>query len=163
MAKKDEKIIKDATVEDEKLLKSVTSNQADTVMVRGRKFKIGWTHPATCDWIASLMLKEGDDNKVIAQGAALIVLGGFWKSHLFYWLLWRWYYYIRQYSATELTPIIEMAQKKTAQEEAAGYLNATILLIALKDTKKQMTKAEAERILHERVSDKGGKSPRSTE
>lgn len=147
MAKKDEKIIREATAEDERLLKSVTTNQADFVKVRGRKFRVRWMHPATCDWITCLMLEEGNDNKIIAQAAALIVLGGFWKSHMFYWLLWRWFYYIKQYNSAELTPLIEMAQKKTVQVEAKDYLSAIILLTVLKDTKKQMTKEEAERSL----------------
>lgn len=163
MAKKGEKIIIEATRDDEKLLKAVTSNSKDVVELRGHKVSVRWMHPATCDWITSLMLKDGNDNKVIAQAAALIVLNGFWKSHLFFWFLWRWYYYIKQYTTAELTPIIETAQKKTAQEAAAAYLNATILLTALKDTKKQMTKEEAERTLRELRGGNDGKSPKSTE
>ena len=156
MAKK-EKVIKEATREDEKLQMSVRQNWADVVEVRGKKFKVKWMHPATTEWITCLVLKEGNDNKVLCQAAALIVLNGFWKSHLFYWLKWRWFYYIRQYNAAELQPIIEMAQKKTQQEAAMAYLNGTMLLTALKDTAKQMTKAEAERTLQELRSAKDGK------
>ena len=162
MAKKKEEIIKDATLEDEKLQMSVRKNWADDVVVRGKTFKVRWMHPSTTEWITSLMLKDGNDRKVICQASALIILNGFWKSHLFYWFLWRLYYYIRQYNAEELTPIIEMAQKKTAQEGAVAYLNATMLLIALKDTTKQMTKAEAERTLQELRLVKDGKSPKNT-
>lgn len=162
MAKKEKRVINEATTADEKLLKSVTRNEADAVYVRGRKFKIRWMHPNTCDWITCLMLKEGNDNKVIAQSAALIRLNGFWKSHLFYCFVWRWYYYIRQYNARELTPIIEMAQKKTAQEGKEAYFTATILLTALMDSKKQMTKEEAERTLRALRGDSDGKSPKST-
>ena len=114
-------------------------------------------HPATTEWITTLMLKDGNDRKVISQAAALIVLNGFWKCHLFYWLKWRWFYYIRQYNAQELAPIIETAQKKTQQEAAMAYLNDTMLLTALKDTAKQMTKEEAERTLRELRSAKDGK------
>lgn len=157
MAKKNEKPIKEATREDEQLQMSVRQNWADEVEVRGKTFKVKWMHPATTEWITSLMLKEGNDRKVICQASALIVLNGFWKSHLFYWLKWRWFYYIRQYNASELAPIIETAQKKTHQEAAMAYLNDTMLLTALKDTAKQMTKAEAERTLRELRSDKDGK------
>lgn len=156
MAKK-EKIIKEATREDEKLLKSVTHNYADKVQVRNTTYNVRWMHPAIADRITCLIQKDGNDNKIISQGAALIVLGGFWKAHLFYWLLWRWFYYIKQYSAAELTPLINTAQKKTQQEEMAACLNAMMLLHALSDAKKQMTKEEAERILQELRSDKGGK------
>ena len=142
-----DKIIKEATREDEKQLVSVVNNQKDIVTVRGRKFKVGWMHPAVCDWVSALMARDGNDNKVISQAAALITLNGFWRCHLWYWFRWRWFYYIRQYTAAELTPIVQMAQKKTVHGAATAYLNATILLIGLSTTKKQMTKEEAERTL----------------
>lgn len=157
MEKRKVKPIKEATREDEKLLKSVTHNYADKVQVRNTTYNVRWMHPATCDRITCLTQKDGNDNKIIAQGAALIVLGGFWKTHLFYWLLWRWFYYIKQYSAAELTPILNTAQKKTASEVMAAYLNAMMLLHALSDAKKQMTKQEAEHILRGLRSDKDGK------
>lgn len=157
MAKKGEKIIKEATKEDEKLLLAVQNNSSDVVIVRNKKYNVKWMHPATADWVTDLMLKDGNDNKVLAQCAALIVLNGFWKSHLFYWILWRWFYYVKQYTSLELLPLYEMAQKKTAQEAASAYLNATILLTALSTAKKQMTKAEAERIRQELLMGKDGK------
>lgn len=156
MAKK-EKVIKEATREDEKLQMSVRQNWADEVVVRGKKFKVKWMHPATIEWITCLVLKDGNDSRILCQAASLIVLNGFWKSHLFYWFKWRWYYYIRQYNAAELQPLIEMAQKKTQQEVAMGFLNGMMLLIALRDTGKMMTKQEAERTLQELRSAKDGK------
>ena len=163
MGSKKEKIIREATHEDEKALVSVVRNHADKVTVRGHTISVRWLHPSVGDWISDLMTRDGNDNKVLAQSAALIRLNGFWKCHLFYWIVWRWYYYIRQYSADELVPLFEMAQKKTAQEAAVAYLNATILLTALSTTKKQMTKAEAERTLQELRSDKDGKSHQNME
>lgn len=156
MARK-EKAIREATRDDERLQMSVRQNWADVVEIRGRKFRVRWMHPSTTEWITCLMLKDGNDSKVLCQAAALIVLNGFWKCHLFYWLKWRWFYYVRQYNSQELAPVIETAQKKTAQEAAVAYLNCTMLLTALKDTAKQMTKEEAERTLRELRSDKGGK------
>ena len=157
MAKKNEKPIKEATREDEKLLKSVTHNYPDKVQVRNTTYNVRWMHPATCDRITCLIHKDGNDNKIISQAAALIVLGGFWKTHLFYWILWRWFYYIKQYSAAELTPIVETAQKKTAREEAMAFLSAMMLVHGLSDAKKMMTKQEAERTLQELRSANDGK------
>lgn len=154
---KGEKIIKEATAEDEKLLMSVRKNWSDPVQVRNKTYQVGWMHPFTEDRITELMLKDGNDSKILCQCAALIILGGFWKTKFFYWIVWRWFYYIKQYNASELTAVFEMAQKKTAQEEAVAYLNATILLTVLKDTKKQMTKAEAERTLRELRGGNDGK------
>ena len=163
MAKKGEKIIKEATVEDEKLQMSVRKNYADPVEIRGRVYHVKWMHPSTTEWITELMLKEGNDNKVLCQSAALIILNGFWKCHLFYWFVWRWFYYVRQYNSEELIPLFELAQKKTQQRVATAYLNATIYLTGLKDTRKQMTKAEAEHILQGLRMGNDGKSPKSTE
>ena len=155
--KKDEKKIKDATREDEQALVAVENNVKTEVLIRGRRISVGWMHPATMDWVSALMSRDGDENKSLAKCAALIRLNGFWRSHLFYWIVWRWYYYVRQYTSLELTPLFEEAQKKTAAEVAPAYLNATILLTALSTMKKQMTKAEAERTLQELRTDNDGK------
>lgn len=156
-------MIKDATHEDEQALVSVVENEADIVEVRGRKVKVRWLHPAVGDWVTKLMTKDGDDAKVLCKSAALIRLNGFWKCHLLYWFVWRWYYYIRQYTSEELTALFELAQKKTVHQEAPAYLNAMILLAALSTARKQMTKREAERTLQELRTAKDGKSPKSTE
>lgn len=155
------KVIKEATREDEQALVSVVENDADIVEVRGRRIKVRWLHPAVGDWVTKLMSRDGDDAKVLCKSAALIRLNGFWKCHLFYWVVWRWYYYIRQYTSEELTALFEMAQKKTVRQEAPAYLNAMILLAALTTARKQMTKKEAERTLRELRSDNDGKSPKN--
>lgn len=160
--KKKSSVLSPATESDERSLVSVTENQHDEVVVRGKKFRIRWMHPGTSSWISRLVLEEGNDDKVLCQCAALIVLNGFWRCHLLYWLVWRWFYYIKQYTSRELTPLFELAQKKTAQEEATAYLNDMILLTAFKDTRKQMTKKEAERTLHELRTVSVGSSPTST-
>lgn len=147
----------EATREDEQALVSVTENEKTEVTVRGHRMSIGWMHPATADWISALMSKDGDENKVLAKCAALIRLNGFWKCHLLYWFVWRWYYYVRQYTSLELMPLFDVAQKKTASEAGPAYLNAMILLAALSTTKKQMTKKEAERTLQELRTARDGK------
>lgn len=154
MSKK--RLIKEATTEDEKLLVSVQHNKKDKVAVRNKTYHIGWIHPAVADWISDLAL-NGNDNKVLSQSAALIVLNGFWKCHLFYWFLWRWFYYVRQYNAAELNDLFQLAQKKTSQEARTAYLSDMMLLTALSTTKKQMTMEEARRIHHELLSASGGK------
>lgn len=155
--------LKDVTRDDEQALLDVVENLPSIILLRGKKIRVRWLHPAIADWISCLVKTDGDENKVFAKCAALIRLNGFWKCHLFYPFVWRWYYYIRQYTTSELTPFFEVAQKKTVKTEAQAYLNAMALLIALSTTKKQMTKAEAERILQELRSDKGGKLQKNTE
>jgi hypothetical protein len=155
--------VKDVTREDEQALLDVMENSYDVVEVRGHKIKVRWLHPAVADWISNLVIRDGDENKVLAKCAALIRLNGFWKCHLFYRFVWRWYYYVLQYTTTELTPLFEVAQKKTAKVEAPAYFNAMTLILALSTTKKQMTKKEAEHILQELRTANDGKSPKNTE
>ena len=152
-----ERKIKEATIDDERLQMSVRLNEPDPVKVRNKTYKVRWLHPFTNERITRIMLRDGNDNKALSQCAALIILGGFWKTKMRYWFLWRWFYYVRQYTSAELTPLFEMAQKKTVQEETMAYLNAMILLTALKDTIKQRTKAEAEHTLRELRMGKDGK------
>mgnify|MGYP000113932552 FL=1 len=45
--------------------------------------------------------------------AAAIVLNGYWKILFFYWFLWRWFFYVMQYSDEELLPLIETGKKST--------------------------------------------------
>ena len=93
---KKKNVIKEATREDGKALVSVVENEGDIVELRGRKVNVRWLHPAVGDWVTKLIMKDGDDAKVLCKAAALIVLNGFWKCHLLYWWVWRWYYYVRQ-------------------------------------------------------------------
>lgn len=162
MVRRKTKPLEEATQEDKKALLSVINNDADTVELRGRKIRIRWMHPSTTDWISTLIVNKGDDRRLLAKCAALIRLNGFWKSHLFYWWVWRWYYYIRQYTSGELTPVFERAFKKKAYQEKEAYLTDMTYLLALDTTDKQMTKEEAERTLQELRSDNVGKSPKST-
>ena len=150
------KKVSEATTADEQLLLSVQNNKKDPVKVRNTTYHIGWMHFSVGDWISDLITNSGN-NKILCKSAALIVLNGFWKAHLFYWFLWRWFYYVKQYNAGELEPLFELAQKKTAQEERTAYLRDMILLTALSTLKKQMTAEEAKHILQERSTEKDGK------
>lgn len=78
-----------------------------------------------------------------AKVAALIVLNGFFKIKLLYWFVWRWYFFVRQYKAEQLMPIIEEGKKKLPQ---IGFLMNTTLIANMRDTIKAMTRAEVGRI-----------------
>ena len=68
------------------------------------------------------------------------------KILFFYWFLWRWFFYVMQYSDEELLPLIETGKKKVRVE---GYCACTILLTEMKDTVKSMTREEVNRIRQE--------------
>lgn len=75
-----------------------------------------------------------------------MVLNGYFKIKFFYWFLWRWFYYVKQYLEIELHPLIDEGKKKVRAEDY--YIN-TIFLIGMKDTMIAMTREEAERFRQE--------------
>lgn len=139
-------MIKRPTAEDERELNRVVSNEATEVMVRGKTYKVRYMHNKTLMKMTEVMLSKGDESKVTSKCAALIVLNGMFKITFFYWFLWRWFYYVRQYYDAELEPIISEGKKKVPAE---SYLINTILLTGMKDTVMAMTREEAERFRQE--------------
>ena len=146
--------IKEPTREDEILLDSIVENSTDYVEVRGRKWGVKWVRNRAKRKVTDIMLNEEDEDKVVYKCVAALRINGFFKITFFYWFLWRWYYYVRQYSEGELLPFIEMCKKKVPVE---GYLIATMFLTGIKDTAMNMTREEANRILHERSGEKRGR------
>lgn len=134
------------TEEDERELKRITQNAKDKIKVRNTTYRIGYMRSGTRDRITSVMLEEGNDAKVSCMVAALIILNGIWKIKFFYPILWRWFYYIRQYRDSELLPLLSLGKKKADVE---NYYAATTLLIGLKDTMMMMRKEEVSSFLRE--------------
>ena len=134
------------TIEEERLLNSVVEDEVSRVAVRGTTYKLKYMRNATIRKITNVMLKDGDDSKVSSKCAALMVLNGYFKIKFFYWFLWRWFYYVKQYLEIELHPLIDEGKKKVRAEDY--YIN-TIFLIGMKDTMIAMTREEAERFRQE--------------
>ena len=139
------------TIEQQRELNKVVLDSVDIVDVRDKKFKVRWLRAEALERMTDVMLKEvkkskeGQDistSKIPCKCVALIVLGRFFKIKLFYWFLWRWYYYVREYGTHELFPVVEMAQKKMACQ-TMEYQFITIYLTALRNTKMMMTQEEA--------------------
>ena len=133
-------------IEEERLLNSVVEDEVSRVDVRGTTYKLKYMRNATIRKITDVMLKDGDDSKVSSKCAALMVLNGYFKIKFFYWFLWRWFYYVKQYLEIELHPLIDEGKKKVRAEDY--YIN-TIFLIGMKDTMIAMTREEAERFRQE--------------
>ena len=126
-------------IDDELELKSIEENLPDYASIRGHKYKIKWMLNFTRSEITKTILKEGNDDKQSCMCAALMVLNGFWAIKLRYWMLWRWFYYIKQYGEEELTDLLNLGKKKVPLGE---YYTNTMLLTALKDTSMMMKKTE---------------------
>lgn len=142
MAKK----IEQPTDEQQAELISVRENKADVVMLRGKKIYLKWIRPCVRMWMSDIILNEKDETKVGAKCAAVAILNGFWAYNLFYWIVWRWLYYIKQYNDEDYIPLMELCKKKLGAE---NYYLLTILMTGMKDTMMAMTRKETERFLRE--------------
>lgn len=152
MAKKK---INQPTNDEQRDLLNVMINGIDYCELRGKKIGLRWTTGETLKKITSVMLdKDGDESKVSCKCAAAIILRGWFKMKMFYWILWRWFYFVKGYGDHELKPLIELAQKKTPVTQ---YYEVMTLLTGLKITKEIMTREEVQRIQTERIGVSDGK------
>ena len=105
-------MIKQPDIEAQKELNSIIENIPDIVYIRDKKYKIKWLHKGTVRKITNIVLKEGNDDKASYQVAACIILNGFLKLKLIYPFLWRWFYYVKQYTEADLTQVLAIGKKK---------------------------------------------------
>lgn len=104
-------------------------------------------------------LKYADaEDKVICKCAAALRLDGFLKSKL-HGLLWRWYYYVKSYTAEELLPYITECKKKVPAET---YYASIMLLTGMKDTMMAMTREEVDHFQVAQLMEQRGQSARTT-
>jgi len=164
MKKKEEPIINQPTDEQQREYASLADNMPSIVPILGtsKTYKIGWLRNAQLIKLARLMLhidKNGntekepslwqefvDDNKLASKAAAIYILDGYIKVKLFYGILWRWFYYVKQYTNAQLQPILDEGKKKVPLTQ---FYVTTMSLTEAKDTLMNMRTKEAERILRE--------------
>ena len=154
------KTINQPNKEEEKLLNDIVENRKDEIVLRGRKWKVGWMHNRAIRKVTDIQFYEKDERKVSSKCAAALLLNGYWKILFFYWFLWRWFFYVMQYSDRELIPVIALCKKKVQVEE---YCAVTMLLTEMKDTIMMMTREEVERIRQESFMAQRGRSVKSTD
>lgn len=142
------KKLKQPTLDSERLLDEILGDSVELVSMRGHKktYPVRWMKPGTMRKLTHIMLAKDNDPKVSCMSAALIILNDFWKIKFFYPILWRWFFYIRQYTDDELFPIIAAGKKKVPAKNF--FMNIT-LLTEMKDTIMIMKKEEAITSLHE--------------
>lgn len=120
-------------------LNSILENIPDYAKIRNKTYKIRWLHAGTVRKINKIILKEGNDAVANYQVAACIILNGFLKIKFRYPFLWRWFYYVRQYSEADLTEVLALGKKKIPLQ---SYFVNTILMTDMRDTMMMMNKKE---------------------
>lgn len=155
--------IEQPTQDEQKEYVSLRDNDATIVPILGtnKKYKLRWMKNGQIWKLSRVILrvdgKVGEekgnvmeqvlaDNKLACKVAAIYLLDGWLKMKLLYWLAWRWFYYVKDYGADQLHPLLEEGKKKVPLMQ---FLGATMSLIGARDTLMQMRTEEAERILQE--------------
>lgn len=144
---------------DERMLVDAVENRKEYVKVRNSK--IGFSD--LCGWarhkISKVIVSEGGDEfSVGCKCVAAARLNGYFSIMFLWWFLWRWYYFIRRYTDSELAEAVALVKKKVAPQ---SYFTNTILLIGIRETMMHMNRQEVAVSLQELSGDKAGKSARS--
>lgn len=143
------------SVQDQKELLSIDQNGSDIVEIPRTKdkWKIGWICDRALEKVSLLDLESGLEattnntarnirrrSKLLSKAASYLILNGV-KIFFFHWILWRYIYYIKGYSADQLMPIISLAKKKAPL--LISY-QASMLVSHMKITNPTLTREEAE-------------------
>ena len=167
MSKNDEPMIEQPSLEAQRLYMELINNDADVVGIlrTKKKYKIRWLKNGQMEKLSRLLIgverKKSssdestgnyvldtivEDSKLACKAAAIYILNGYWKLRMFYWLVWRWFYYIRQYDNIQLQPILDMGKKKVPQIQ---FLKSIMSLTEARDSLMRMRAEEVEAILRE--------------
>lgn len=147
----------------QQLYLSLISNDAEEVEIlrTNKKYKIRWLKNGQLEKLTRLLLHKKtldekkttgngimdailEDSKLACKAAAIIILDGYWKLKFRYWLLWRWFYYVKQYDNIQLIRILEVGKKKVPLNQFYGVITS---LTEAKDTLMRMRTEEVEAIL----------------
>ena len=106
----------------------------------GKTIKIGWLHNRTIRKFSHIMVTEEDPIKKNVKLCTIVLLNNVFKIFFLYWILWRWYYYVKDLDSVEILKVLDVAKKKVPQKP---FLIVTILATGMTDLMMMMTKKEA--------------------
>lgn len=156
---KEKKNIAQPNLDEQKELDALLNHSVTYVEVRGKKWECAPLYNGTLRAMTHVVLNEKEEDKVNVKCAALFRLNNFFKIKLFFWILWRWMYYVKEYRNDELLPYLAECKKKVGLED---YIYSTILVTGMKDTVMSMTREEVEHIQAELIMAQHGASQKST-
>lgn len=137
--------IEQPDIDIQKVLSDLMEQEPETVVVSGKKHRIGWLKNRTVRKFSHIMLKESDPWKRNVKVVACVLLNHknglltWLRLHLLYAVYWRWLYYVRDIDQVEVMGVLGASKKKIQSEPLAV---ATILATAMMDTMMMMAKHE---------------------
>ena len=160
------------TIQDEKELMAINDDAKTTVEIprSKKKYKIGYMRPFSQERFTKFILDAEPDvpnselsvlvdikkrSRLQHKAASIAILNRWYKIVLFHWVLWRWLFFIKEYTADQLTPIIIEGKKKI---QAQAYSVNMAFLAMMMETAKTMTTKEAKAYQAELLSALGQNS-----
>lgn len=158
-----EQKVEQPSVDAQQLYLSLIANDAEEVEIlrTNKKYKIRWLKNGQLEKLTRLLLHKKsvdedktsgsevldeilEDSKLACKAAAIIILDGYWKLKFRYWILWRWFYYVKQYDNIQLHKILEVGKKKVPLNQFYGTIMS---LTEAKDSLMRMRAREVEATL----------------
>ena len=160
-----EEKVEQPSVDAQQVYLSLISNDAEEVQIlrTKKKYKVRWLKNGQLEKLTRLLLHKKsvdeekttgsevldeilEDTKLACKAAAIILLDGYWKIKFRYPLLWRWFYYVKQYDNIQLAPILDAGKKKVPQMQ---FFQTIMSLTEARDSLMRMRAKEVEVTLHE--------------
>lgn len=149
------------SIEDERTLESIVGNKKEYATIRGKRIGFRDLNGWGLHKISQIMVDDNADELTVGcKCVAAARLNGYFKIKLFWWILWRWYAYVRVYTDMELAGAIGLIKKK-AEVALVIYSVNTTSLTETRETIMKMNRAEAKATLQELSGDKDGKSAKN--
>lgn len=146
------------TLEAERELESIVDDDIEYANIRDKRVVFRGLNRFGLHKISRIMLQEGGDELTIScKCLAAAKLNGYFKIKFFWWILWRYYAYVKAYTEEELTEAFKLIKKKVDLASIMYCINTTFL-IEMRETIMQMNRAEARATLQELTGGKAGKS-----
>ena len=130
----------------QKTYDDLLSREPEEVIFDGKKLSIGWLHNGTVRKFSHVMLKEDDPWKHNTKACACILLNHrhglltWFLMWAWYWIYWRWLFYVKNIDQTEIMVVLNAAKKKIQSEP---LMLATILATEMMDTLMTIARHEA--------------------
>lgn len=148
----EEKKLEQPGAELQMLISSLMEQEPDTVVVAGKKHSITWLKNRTVRKFSHIMLKEKDPWKRNVKVVACVLLNN--KCGLltwfllwgWYWIYWRWLFYVRDIDQVEVMGVLDASKKKIQSDPLAL---ATILATGMMDTMMMMARHEVGRAVQD--------------
>lgn len=141
---------------EERELFGAAENETDYIELRGRRIGLRDLGGFAKRKISKILLKEGGNEFAVGcKCIAAARLNSYFRIKFLWPILWRWYYYFRNYTDSDLTDAICLIKKKVA---SGSYFFNTTLLIGMRETMMSMSREEVAASLQGRSTGNSGKS-----